>query len=160
MMKAIVTTGDGGVALRTIPKPQPSPTQVLVRIVTAAQNPPDHMKLGRLTQGVVCGHDFAGRIESIGADVPTGLRHIGERVAGFVNGGNDEESGGAFAEYCVADANVLISLPDSLSYEDAAGLGLASFTAAQALWISQPGLPTPSEPTSPPFPVQLPFCSC
>jgi len=40
-----------------------------------------------------------------------------------------------------------------LSYEDAAGLGLAAFTAAQALWISQPGLPTPSAPASTPFPI-------
>ncbi|KAJ7220053.1 dehydrogenase [Mycena pura] len=152
-MNAVVTTSDGRVTLKSVAKPQPGPTQVLVKIFAAAQNPPDHMKLGRPTTGVVPGHDFAGRVEAIGADVPAGLRHIGERVAGFVNGGVDEETGGSFAEYCVADAHVLISLPDSLDYEAAAGLGLAAFTAAQALWISQPGLPTPSAPGSTPFPI-------
>ncbi|KAJ6630999.1 dehydrogenase [Mycena sp. CBHHK59/15] len=122
-MKAVVTNGDGGVALKSVPKPQPGPTQVLVRIFAAAQNPPDYMKIGfRTTTGVISGHDFAGRVEEIGAD------------------GVDEETGGSFAEYCIADAHILISLPDSLSYEDAAGLGLAAFTAAQALWISQSGL--------------------
>ncbi|KAJ7116394.1 chaperonin 10-like protein [Mycena epipterygia] len=155
MMKAVVTTGDGGVALRSVRKPQPGPTQVLVRVVAAAQNPPDHMKLGRLTEGVICGHDFAGRVEALGGDVPAGLRHVGERVAGFVNGGMDAETGGSFAEYCVADAAVLISLPDALGFEDAAGLGLAAFTAAQALWISQPGLPTPLAPAPTPFPILI-----
>ncbi|KAJ7454761.1 dehydrogenase [Mycena latifolia] len=154
MMQAVVTTGDGRVALRAVPKPQPGPTQVLVRVFAAAQNPPDHMKISfRTTEGVVSGHDFAGRVETLGADVPAGARHVGERVAGFVNGGVDKETGGAFAEYVVADAHVLISLPDSLRYEDAAGLGLAALTAAQALWISQPGLPTPDAPTSTPFPI-------
>ncbi|KAJ7510403.1 dehydrogenase [Mycena galericulata] len=150
-MEAVVTTGDGGVALKTVPKPKPGPTQVLVRIIAAAQNPSDHMKMLRRTEDVISGHDFAGRIETLGEDVPTGLRYVGERVAGFVNGGVDQETGGSFAEYCVADAHVLISLPDYLSYEDAAGLGLAAFTAAQALWISQPGLPTPSTRASTPF---------
>ncbi|KAJ7221004.1 chaperonin 10-like protein [Mycena haematopus] len=154
MMKAVVTTGDGTVGLRTVPKPQPGPTQVLVRIFAAAQNPPDHMKITfRSTEGIISGHDFAGRVEAIGTEVPVGVRFVGERIAGFLNGGVDEETGGSFAEYCVADPHVLISLPDSLAYEDAAGLGLAAFTAAQALWISQPGLPTPDAPAATPFPI-------
>ncbi|KAJ7746397.1 zinc-binding oxidoreductase ToxD [Mycena metata] len=154
-MKAVVTTGDGSVALGTVPRPHPSPTQVLVRILAAAQNPPDHMKIGYTLKGVVIGHDFAGCVEAIGSAVPAGLRFVGERVAGFINWGADDETGGSFAEYCVADAHILVSLPDSLSFEDAAGLGLAAFTAAQALWISQPGLPTPSAPAPTPFPILI-----
>ncbi|KAF7375188.1 hypothetical protein MSAN_00405400 [Mycena sanguinolenta] len=154
MMKAVVTTGDGKVALHTVPKPRPRPSQVLVRIYAAAQNPPDHMKITfRTTEGVISGHDFAGRVEEIGAEVPAGIRFVGERVAGFLNGGVDEETGGSFAEYCLADPYLLISLPDSLAYEDAAGLGLAAFTAAQTLWISQPGLPTPDAPAATAFPI-------
>ncbi|KAJ7841308.1 zinc-binding oxidoreductase ToxD [Mycena olivaceomarginata] len=144
LMKAVVTTGDGNVALRN----------VLVRIFAAAQNPPDHMKIAyRTTEGVISGHDFAGRVEAIGAEVAAGVRFVGERVAGFLNGGVDDKTGGSFAEYCVADAHVLVSLPDSLAYEDAAGLGLAAFTAAQVLWISQNGLPTPDAPAVTPFPI-------
>ncbi|KAJ6466609.1 dehydrogenase [Mycena vitilis] len=152
-MKAVVTTGDGHVALRAVDKPHVGPTQVLVRILAAAQNPPDHLKITyRPTlEGLIPGHDFAGRVEAIGAEVPAGLRHVGERIAGFLN--SVRETGGAFAQYCVADAQVLISLPDTLGDEDAAGLGLAGFTAAQALWISQSGLPTPSAPAPTPFPI-------
>lgn len=43
MMKAVVTVGNSTVALRTVPKPQPGPTQVLVRVLAAAQNPPDRV---------------------------------------------------------------------------------------------------------------------
>ncbi|KAJ7758873.1 dehydrogenase [Mycena maculata] len=153
-MKAVVSTGDGGIALKTVAKPRPGPTQVLIKIFAAAQNPPDHMKLGRRTEGVISEQDFAGRMEALGAEVPTRLRYVGERVAGFLNGGVDEEMGGAFGEYCVADAHVLISLPESSNYEDAPGLGLAAFTAAQALWISlEPGLPTLTVPAATPFPL-------
>jgi hypothetical protein len=173
LMKAVVTTGDGNVALRNVPKPQLGPTQVLVRIFAAAQNPPDRtgfselgliqsdilshadMKITyRTTEGVISGDDFAGRVEAIGAEVAAGVRFVGERVAGFLNGSVDEKTGGSFSEYCVADAHVLVSLPDSLAYEDAAGLGLAAFTAAQVLWISQNGLPTPDAPAVTPFPVR------
>lgn len=123
-------------------------------------------------RGIPFGHDFAGTIAAIGQDVPQ-HRYIGERVAGFINGcmyisylmfqaiglesdhqlGISLEIGGAFAEYCLADAQVLIKLPDSLSFEDAAGLGLAGMTACQALWQNQK-LPTPHEPMSDPFPVR------
>lgn len=35
---------------------------------------------------IVLGHDFAGIVEEIGPDVPHGLRKVGERIAGFLNG--------------------------------------------------------------------------
>jgi NADPH:quinone reductase-like Zn-dependent oxidoreductase len=41
---------------------------------------------GTTVKGLVLGHDFAGTVEEIGPDVPSGLRKIGERVAGFING--------------------------------------------------------------------------
>lgn len=39
------------------------------------------------TTDIVLGHDFAGFVEEIGPGVRPGLRKIGERVAGFLNGG-------------------------------------------------------------------------
>ncbi|THV03079.1 dehydrogenase [Dendrothele bispora CBS 962.96] len=150
-MKACITTGDGKVALGTAPKPQAGPGQILVKVVAAAQNPPDWYLYERLiTTGLVIGHDFAGVVEEIGPDVPTGVRKIGEHVAGFVRGG--QHQGGAFAEYCVADAELVISLPDGLSFEEASSVGFAGLTACQALWQSQ-RLPTPNEPAKESFPV-------
>lgn len=41
-MKAVVTAGDGKVALKTnVPIPTPGPGQILVKVVAAAQNPPE-----------------------------------------------------------------------------------------------------------------------
>jgi NADPH:quinone reductase-like Zn-dependent oxidoreductase len=42
--------------------------------------------------GNILGHDFAGIIEEVGAEVRTGLRRVGERVAGSVHGGETIES--------------------------------------------------------------------
>jgi NADPH:quinone reductase-like Zn-dependent oxidoreductase len=37
--------------------------------------------------GTISGCDFSGIVEEIGSNVPHGLRSIGERVAGLVQGG-------------------------------------------------------------------------
>jgi NADPH:quinone reductase-like Zn-dependent oxidoreductase len=42
-MKAVVTTGDGGVQLQDVDIPVPQPNQILVKVVAAAQNPADCM---------------------------------------------------------------------------------------------------------------------
>jgi len=153
-MKASVTTGDSKVTLGSVPVPSPGPGQILVKVIAAAQNPSDWMKINHhITTNIPIGHDFAGVVQELGSDVPAGLRKVGERVAGFINGGATNEIGGTFAEYCLADAEVIISLPDDLSFEDAAGLGLAGFTACQTLWQSQKNLPTPSQPAQEPIPI-------
>ncbi|KAJ7591663.1 dehydrogenase [Mycena floridula] len=150
-MKACVTFGDGKVGLRLVPVPKLGPGQILVKVVAAAQNPSEWMNLSRLNStNVVLGQDFAGTVVEIAPDVPSGLRNIGEHVAGAF-----PEIGGTFTEYCVADAQVLIKIPENLSFEDAAGLGLASFTAAQALWQVHTDLPTPPEPAKEPFPILI-----
>lgn len=42
----------------------------------------------RPSENLVIGHDFAGIVEAIGPDVPIGTRHVGERVASFLGGGD------------------------------------------------------------------------
>ncbi len=39
--------------------------------------------------GAVIGDDFAGIVEELGSDIPEGTRKIGDRVAGFVHGGEE-----------------------------------------------------------------------
>jgi len=146
-MKAAVTTGDGSVQLQDVDIPVPQPNQILVKVVTAAQNPTDWKTAGRAPAGNISGCDFAGTVVEIGADVPTGLRKIGERVAGFVHGGI--ALNGAFSEYLVSDAAIVIALPDDVSFENAAQLGVAIFTVSQALYQTL-ALPTPLQPTSTP----------
>ncbi|KAF5341527.1 hypothetical protein D9758_012565 [Tetrapyrgos nigripes] len=153
-MIAVVSTGElGKVHLKNTPVPKPGSGQILVKVIAAAQNPSEWMKLTRTaTPDVPAGHDFAGIVVGIGPDVPVGLRNVGERVAGFVNGCFSLELGGTFAEYTLADAQVLVTIPEKLSFEDAATIGLAGFTACQTLWQSQ-SLPNPLEPSTTNVPI-------
>lgn len=57
---------------------------------------------------------------------------------------------GAFAEYTVASAAVAIHIPDSLSFVDAAQLGICHYTTCQVLYDSL-SLPSPLEPTREPI---------
>ncbi|KZV78383.1 NAD(P)-binding protein [Exidia glandulosa HHB12029] len=52
---------------------------------------------------------------------------------------------GAFAEYLVADAKLVISVPEGLALDVAAGQGIAAITTGQMLWQSQ-NLPSPEKP--------------
>lgn len=54
---------------------------------------------------------------------------------------------GAYSEYVVADAYVLIHIPDSWSFENACQLGHSLFNAAQCLYVVH-NIPVPSNQTS------------
>lgn len=56
---------------------------------------------------------------------------------------------GAFAEYAVADAQLLIRIPNDWSFEQGAQLGVATYTTCQCLYQSQT-LATPLAPVSTP----------
>ncbi|KAI0067103.1 dehydrogenase [Artomyces pyxidatus] len=151
--KAAVLSEDGTIIVKEVDVPKVGAGQVLVKVVAGAQNPSDwKTALGGKRYGAVIGNDFSGTVVEIGPDVPAGLRTVGERVAGFVRGG--VLPNGAFAEYVVADAKFgIVHVPDSWSFEDAAQLGIAPFTALQTLWQSQPDLPTPDAPATTHYPI-------
>ncbi|KAJ4001210.1 dehydrogenase [Lentinula boryana] len=173
-MKAVVKIREGEVRLETVEVPKPGLGQVLVQVFAAAQNPSDclfspllipyyasdnkplfvGMKLERSwpEHDVIVGHDFAGVIQELGPDVSSEFRKVGQRVAGFLNACVSVEDGGTFAEYCVADAMMLVDLPDSMSFESASTIGLAAFTACQLLWQNQK-LPTPLDASRYSFPI-------
>ena len=103
----------------------------------AAVNPWDwHMvrgdpRIARLMGGVgltkpktrIAGVDVAGRVQDVGADVH-GLRP-GDEVFGFARG--------AFAEYAIADAALVVPKPAGLSFEQAAAMPMAAVTALHAI---------------------------
>jgi NADPH:quinone reductase-like Zn-dependent oxidoreductase len=110
--------------------------EVLVRVVASSVNPSDWHRLtgtpyiARLESGlrrpkrIIPGTDLAGRVEAVGAAV-TGLR-IGDEVFGWT-------PGGAFAEYVAVPAANLAPKPPAISLEQAGTVGVAAFTALQAL---------------------------
>jgi NADPH:quinone reductase-like Zn-dependent oxidoreductase len=49
---------------------------------------------------------------------------------------DNKEDGGSFAEYLVADAALVISLPDRLAFEEAATIPIGALTACHTLYES------------------------
>ena len=138
-MRAVVHRCYGGpevLSLEEVPKPVPVGNEVLIRVHTAAVNPLDwHYMRGspylmRLESGIGApdnpkvGVDFAGTVESVGADVTR--FDVGDAVFGGKSG--------AVAEYVLMPEDWAIAhKPDNVTFEQAASLPIAAITALQAL---------------------------
>ena len=143
-MKAIRFHQYGGpevLALQELEKPVPRENEILVRVKAAAINPLDwHMMRGtpyfmRLMTGLTkpkskyqgFGADMAGVVEETGAKVNTW--QIGDEVLGdLFNFGY-----GAIAEYVVLPEEAVVAKPNSVTYEEAAGMPVAALTAWHGL---------------------------
>lgn len=128
-MRAAVLS-ETGPEIRDVPKPQPKPHEVLVRVRACGINRADlHIAAGQIhgpTGGVGTrlGMEFAGEVEAVGREV-TAFK-AGDRV---MCGG-----GGGWAEYAVADHGRTLPVPSAgMSFEQAAALPVALNTLHDAL---------------------------
>ncbi len=138
-MKAISYARYGGpevLELGEVDDPKVGPDAVLVKVRAAAVNPVDwKCREGYLDAilpavfPVVPGWDVSGVVVQPGPAVPE--FSVGDEVIGYVRA--DVLSGGTFAEYVAAPVRTLARKPDSVSFEEAAGLPLAGLTALQML---------------------------
>ena len=141
-MQAIVFHEYGGpetLKLETVPKPEPGPDEVLVRVHASSSNAGDwHLMradpfLIRLMFGLrrpsinILGVDTAGQIAALGAGVTEW------RVGDSVYADLTDSGFGGFAEYVVVKAKDLARKPAGMSYEQAAAVPCAAQTALQAL---------------------------
>jgi alcohol dehydrogenase len=120
--------------LREVPEPTAADNEVLIRVAAAGLNPVDSKVQMAGAQFVwpldlprVAGSELSGVVEDVG-------RHVtrfksGDRVFARV----DKRKLGAYAKYCVVEENLVAIVPDTLGFEDAAGLPLAGLTAWQGL---------------------------
>lgn len=138
-MKAVVARCYGGpdaLEYLDIEKPRPGPQDVIVAVKAAAVNPLDyHYMRGspylmRLARGIGkpkdqrMGVDFSGMVVEIGDEVTKFA--VGDAVFGGRSG--------AFAEYLlVPEDGAITAMPDGISFESAAAVGIAAVTALQAL---------------------------
>ena len=121
--------------LQDVERPEPIPTEVLVRVAAAGINPVDWKtrRHGGYRQAVgdpplILGWDIAGVVEAVDPDVTRFAP--GDRVFGMPW---FPRVAGAYAEYATSPARQLARTPDALSDEQAGGLPLAGLTAWQAL---------------------------
>lgn len=135
-MKAFVVThyGPDGLASADVATPVVGPRDVLVDIRAASINPLDKMvRNGEFKQLIpsprpfVLGHDLAGVITRVGAEVR------GFQVGDEVYARPRDQRIGAFAESIAIDADDVALKPASLSFAEAAALPLVALAAWQAL---------------------------
>ncbi|CAG8257411.1 unnamed protein product [Penicillium salamii] len=141
---AIIVQGPGKAKVEhNLAIPSPDAFELLIRVHAVALNPSDWMALDAIARpGAGAGYDFAGEVVEIGENVNSPWA-VGDRVAGFVHGSHAANyTTGAFREYLTADSELVIRLPDHVSFEAASTLGMGISTAAQALYQSL-NLPLP-----------------
>jgi NADPH:quinone reductase-like Zn-dependent oxidoreductase len=141
-MKAIVYTTYGSpdvLQLKDVEKPTPKDNQVLVKVHAASANPADwHLMraepfLARFANGLLkpkntrLGADVAGRVEAVGRNVT--WFQVGDAVFGEL----PLHELGSFAEYVCVSEELLALKPANLTFEQAAAVPLAAFTALQGL---------------------------
>jgi NADPH:quinone reductase-like Zn-dependent oxidoreductase len=120
-----VEVGEGGrLSVQTRPVPQPGAGEVLIKVRAAGVNPVDWKSAPRRL-GMVPGADVAGTIDSVGEGV-TGWK-AGDQVLGVAR------QSGSYAEYAVVPVAVLAKKPQSMTFEQAAGVPIAGDTAYRAL---------------------------
>ncbi|WP_242885770.1 NADP-dependent oxidoreductase [Actinomadura litoris] len=135
-MRAIAVPEYGATPVpANVPRPEPGPGQLLVKVIAAGVNTLDwRIAEGALKDSVdaafplVLGRDGAGVVEDVGEGV-TRLRH-GEQVYGCLS---DVARGlGTYAEYAVVDQHGPVGrIPDRLLYSDAAAVPTACMTALE-----------------------------
>ena len=113
-----------------LPTPEPSDTQVLVKVAAVALNPVDtYVRAGTiemdLPEPFVLGCDLAGVVEEVGSAVKR--FSPGDRVWGSNQGLLGRQ--GTFAEYAAVDECWLYHTPEEVSDEDAAATALVGITA-------------------------------
>lgn len=135
-MKAYIVESAGGPFRKVnMERPNPSSSQVLVRVIASGLNPLDtKIRAGKAEHAkqplpAVLGLDMAGVVESVGSDV-TGF-HPGDEVFGMVGGVGGIQ--GTLAEFVAADAALLAHKPKLLSMQQAAVMPLVTITAWEGL---------------------------
>ncbi len=120
-----------------LPDPQPLAGAVRVRLHASAVNPSDVKARGGSRPirwpKLIPHSDGAGVIDAVGAGV---TRNVGERV--WVFNGQWDRAFGTSAQFITLPATLAVPLPDTVSFEQGACLGIPVMTAHRALFADGP----------------------
>lgn len=133
-LNAIVVHEFGGpevMRLEEVPMPEPTGTQVLVRVMAAGVNPVDtYLRSGNHAHApklpYTPGKDAAGVVESVGESA--GRFKLGDRVY------TADSLTGTYAEYSLCDESQLGLLPENTGFEAGAGVWTPYATSYRALF--------------------------
>ncbi len=122
-----------------MPTPQAGPGEVRVRLHASGVNPSDcNLRAGR-TQAmayprVVPNSDGSGVVDALGEGVDRSW--LGARV--WLYNGQRGRAFGTAAEYIALDAGLVSRLPDALTFEEGACLGIPCMTAFHCVFMDGP----------------------
>jgi len=126
MMNAIIARQPGGPEVLELVQrkvPQPGAGEVLIRVASAGVNRPDLLQRNGmpLPPGItdVLGLEVSGTVAALGTGVD--YPAVGTPVMALLNGGG-------YADYCVARADLCLTVPQNLPLAQAAGVPEAAFT--------------------------------
>lgn len=150
-MKAIAYSRNGDSSVLNLVErevPEPGPGEVRVKVVVSGVNPTDWKNrtgaTGELAfDEVVPNQDGAGIIDAAGPGVE-GLA-VGDRVWLYLS--QHQRPTGTAQEYTVVPATRVVRLPENVSFDVGASLGVPAMTAHRALTVSEDG-PTHLAPSS------------
>jgi NADPH:quinone reductase-like Zn-dependent oxidoreductase len=137
-MRAIAVSDYGTPpSLTELPKPQPAPGEVLIRVVASSINGFDGAVAAGMLKGmmehrfpIVLGKDFAGVVEALGEDASRFA--VGDEVFGVVM--KPYLGDGGLGEYLVVGEQYGIArVPQGLELHDAGALGLAGTAARDSV---------------------------
>ena len=144
-LAAILLSKGAPLSVGSRPTPTPGPNELLIEVNSIALNPIDYNMRDKgfmiASYPAVVGSDIAGTVISTGSSVPSDAPQVGTRVAAFApcflkRGAPDY---GAFQKKVVVPSANAVSLPDQVSFNEAALLPMAVQTT-WAGWYSM-GIP-------------------
>ena len=148
-MKSIVyrTTGDPSVLeLVERPVPEPGPGEVRVNVAVSGVNPTDWKARAGSKPGdplnfaeVTPNQDGAGTVEAISPEAAelNPQLEVGDRVWIFLAA--HQRPSGTAQEYVTVPVEHVVRLPDGISFDVAASLGVPAMTAHRALTVAEQG---------------------
>lgn len=133
------TTGSSQVlSVEDLARPEPGPGEVRVRLRVAGVNPTDWKMRASAQPGhdfQIPGQDGAGDIDAVGVGVDPG--RVGQRVWVWFAAARGRQWGSA-AQWTVLPERQAVPLPDGVSYDVGAGLGIPAMTAWHCLFADGP----------------------
>ena len=131
MRAAVIQTGETVPRLEVVKAPEPIPDACSLLLVAKAAGL-NRADLGMRTAGF--GHKSSLTLPIAGFEVAGEVTRVGQDVVGFKPGDRVMAMAhGAFAERVVVDYRLALTIPDYLSWEEAAAIPVAFLTAHDAL---------------------------
>jgi NADPH2:quinone reductase len=140
MLAARYPTATGELRVETLPRPEPATGEVLVSVRVSGVNPTDWKARspGSTTAGdhgsITPNQDGAGVIVAVGQGIDPD--RVGERV--WLWQAQWERADGTAAQFVALPAERAVALPDGVSLDLGAGLGIPAMTAHRCLFADGP----------------------